>query len=211
MKYRAFLLIPVASLALFGCGPDETGDNDGNNDDQYERPEEARAIISDAQLSDLVDFGATINAGSTPPQLAGVYDRANGDVVDADNEASLSLDPCNSIWTVEETDAEDTFSTVAEQYGDCSGTIESPATYLAGSGDCFSLYVENETELDGCEVRWAQVISGCVDDAGISDYQEADLGLENDGSQACQDLIDGGNIPGEGQRVLVEYGTVARE
>ena len=209
MNRLTYLLLPFVALAFAGCGPDENEENNDEQADRFERPEEAQAIVTDGQLDQLVEIGATIYPGSTPPELAGVYDRDSGSVVRADNEASLALNPCYSIWTVETTEEDYIYATTAEYYDNCSGTIESPATYLAGSDNCFSLYVENNGERDGCEFRWAQVISGCLENGGISDYQEADLGLENDGSAACQSLVEGGFIPDEGQRALVERDFVA--
>lgn len=205
MNRITYLLIPFVALAFLGCGPDEDGDN------SYERPEGAQAVITDAQLDELVDIGATIYPGSSPADLTGVYDRANGSVVDADNEASLNRTACDSIWTVEATQEEDVYSSVSELYNNCSGTREAPASYLSGRDNCFSLYVENDGERDGCSFRWAQVISGCLEDGGIRDYQEADLGLEHDGSSQCQSLLNQGLIAGEGERALVEYPFVERQ
>ncbi len=207
MNRIAYLLIPFVALAFSGCGPDEDGDN---GDDLYERPEGAQAIVTDAQLDEMVDIGATIYPGSNPADLTGVYDRAGGSIVDADNEATLSLEACDSIWTVEATEDEEVYSTSSEQYNNCSGTVETTASYISGVDNCFSLYLENDGESNGCNFRWAQVISGCLEDDGISDYQEVDLGIENDGTSQCQSLVDQGIIPDVGERALLVYPFVER-
>lgn len=206
MNRLIFLLVPVVSLAFIGCGPDED-----ENGDQYERPDEARSIITDAQLDSLVDLGATIYAGDTPPDLAGVYNRSSGTVVAADNEDSVGMNACTSIWTVEATDDEFVYSTTAEDTSSCGEPIESPASYLAGSDGCFSLYVENDADREGCSFRFAEVISGCVESDGIHDYQSATLGLENDGSEACDALIGDAVIPDEGERAILDFDFVARQ
>ncbi len=208
MKCITYLLLPFAATAFFGCGSDDNGESE---DDPYERPEEAQMIITDAQLDDLVAIGITINPGSAAPELAGVYDRADGSVVAADNEASVGLNACDNMWTVEETEEPYIYATSSEDYNNCDGSRESPASYISGRDNCFTLYVENDGDREGCDFRWAQVISGCLEDGGIEDYQEADLGIEHDDSSACQSLIDEGAIPGAGQRALVEYPFVERQ
>lgn len=167
--------------------------------------------MSDEQLESLVDIGATVHPGTEPPTIAGTYDLADGTVEYAENEESLELDPCTSIWTVESTDEPHVYTTSLENYGNCSGGSEGTASYISGSDDCFTLYSAGEGDRDGCEISSVAVISGCLTEDGISDFRNASILVEHDGSSACQALIDSAEMPDENGKSLIVREFVERQ
>jgi hypothetical protein len=194
-------------------GLDETGlDETGGEDDEVERPDEAREIISDEDLQRLIEVGAVVYPGSDPPDVSGVFDVAQGVVAYHDREWIEGTEVCKRIWTLESTDDPEMYVSSSEQYDNCSGSGEGQGTYISGSGNCFTLYSAGSGERDGCEYEDAGITSGCLTDDGIEDVI---IGLLSGPwtsvqENACESLIEDGLHGDEGEIAILDHGFVAR-
>lgn len=191
-----------------GNGPAEGGSagSAGSSNDEYERPEGARELVSDEQLALLEEIGAVIYPGNDPPQIAGVYSVTDGEVTYHDNPNSVSS-ATDYTWTVEETDNPEIYDLFFGESGEGQGT------YISGEDDCFTLYGSSSRSRAQCEFEVdVEIFSGCLTEDGIDNMKSAHIGGPNESlvRNACEDLIDDGLIPGEGQRGVVEYETVTR-
>jgi hypothetical protein len=189
-------------------GLDETG----GEDDEFERPDEAREIISDEDLQRLIDVGAVVHPGSDPPDVSGVFDVAGGVVTYHDREWIEGTEVCFRIWTLEGTENPEMYISSSESYGNCSGSSEGSGIYISGSGNCFTLYGAGMGERDGCEFEDAGITSGCLTDEGIEDMLEGIVAGAWTSAQdnACETLIDDGLIGDEGELAVLEYDFVER-
>lgn len=199
----AFIMVVVLASA---CG----GSTSDSEESRFDRPSETTDFIGDDQIDSLLEAGAVIHEGDDPPDIAGVYDVDDGTVAFDDNEDNIGLDACDSIWTVELTDQAHVFITSAELYGNCSGSSEGAASYVSGSGNCFSLYSISESTREDCELSSVEIISGCMVDGDIDQYSSSTLALERPGAE-CDALIAESKIPAEGDRTVVERGLVERQ
>jgi hypothetical protein len=189
-------------------GLDETGEED----DEFERPDEAREIFSDEDLQRLIDVGAVVYPGSNPPDVSSVFDVAGGVVTYHDRSQIEGTPVCNQIWTLESTENPEMYVSSGEFYGNCSGSSEGSGVYISGSGNCFTLYGAGSGERDGCEFESAGITSGCLTDDGIEDMISATLfgswtSLQDN---ACESLIASGQHSDEGEIAVSEYPFVER-
>jgi hypothetical protein len=210
-KLTLGILLLVALACTVDPEPVENGES-GNNGSQsdFDRPVGTYDIISDAQLESLLEADIVIYEGDTPPDIEGVYDRAGGTVTFSDDSSLVGRTMCYSIWTVEATGDDHVYVTSSESYNNCSGGSEGTAAYLSGSDGCFTLFKSVDAERSGCEYRSAGIISGCLETDGIRDFMRASLALDRPGPE-CDALIDAGNIPAEGDRLVSDYGFVQRQ
>ena len=180
--------------------------------DPYERPGGARDLITDAELAILEDVGAVVFGGENPPELAGVYDRAGGEVIYHDRSEIEGTPLCYNIWTVEATTDPARYTLSSENYNNCSGSSEGVGSYVSGDGDCFTLYVASAGERDGCEHYGVGITSGCVTSDGITEMISAGLAGERISVEAgaCEALINDGLLGAEGERDVLYRGFVER-
>lgn len=92
-------------------------------------------------------------------------------------------------------------------------TGEGRGSYVSGKDGCFTLYGSSSRSREQCDFEIdVEIFSGCLTDDGIADMGDAHIGGPNESldENACEDLVDDGLIPDEGQRGVVEYGAVTR-
>lgn len=208
MKIENGIILSViftACLAISsGCVVESTDTNDNENGDadSFERPEEARTMISDEQLSELEEFGAVIYGGSTPPDVAGSYNRDKPyNFYHTDDRRLGGTNNCTSIVTLEAGN-ESHMYTWSEVNTGCDGGNDGMGSYISGEDGCFTLYTETQGHFEDCEMEWVRILSGCIDESGILDPQFIFLPTSMEGD-SCQDRVDRAHLTGVGQ-VLIE-------
>lgn len=182
------------------------GGEDPNDEDPYERPEEARAIISDAQLRQFEEAGMQINGGNTPPSIAGTY--FFGDPTIEYNTSERW--PANSNWchhnvTYSTTDNANLYATSFVSTN-CDGSGEGSAAYISGQGNCFTLYTQSSGTFEGCYQEGIGVFSACVAANGdFINVKEGSLATLTDESAACATVINRGSVTANGELTVTSY------
>ena len=194
------------------AGSDDGLDETGAEEDELERPDGARELISDEDLQRLIDKGAVVYPGSTPPDVSGVFDVTGGVVAYHDREWIEGTPTCYMLWTLETTSDPELYLSSTESYRNCSGTSEGQGNYISGKDDCFTLYGAVDGERDGCEYQIVGIVSGCLTDEGIADKVGAQLAgpLHSVQPGSCEALIEQGLMGDEGEIAVLEYDFVSR-
>ena len=184
------LLILALSATLIGCSDD---------DEVCERPDEARAIVSDSQIRQFEEAGVDFFCGNDAPDISGVFERGRNDgfVEYHDDERIVGERACGNTVTIEATDDPAIYS-ISYESSDCGSSSSAVDNYVSGQGDCFTVYSSSEGEFQGCETAGIGIFSGCLAEGGIENPRWAGMATKREGS-SCQSLYEQKRTSLEGQ------------
>lgn len=185
------LLISLLSLTV-ACGDDSSGS-------QYERPAATQDIISDAELQRAMDEGFELYEGTNPPSLSGVYETVSEELGYHDNEVRTGQSICDYRWYFEQSVDTDFDYSITREYTSCDGNAQGMGSYISGEGNCFSMYARTEGQFEGCETEAANVISGCLEEDGIHDFQRLLIATNERTSEECQAVLDDDRMSDTGE------------
>lgn len=191
---RKLLAMSVPFLLLFAaCGLDE---------DLYERPDEAREIISGSQLKAFEEAGAKIYGGDSPPDISGTYYFGDYTILytDSKNFPGPSISYwCHNLITYSQGDPSYQYNHVSHS-PNCEISNEGTAGFISGQDNCFTLYNLTERTREGCNITTIGIFSACLEDDGnLREPTWAESATKMNRSQACRSLTDPGLMPARGE------------
>jgi len=176
MKRSWILLLMAFVLVSLACGKVEqqaagaggggtisgvTSVDEDEDDVIDDVPEAVNGIFTVAELQALIDAGLPVFIGAEQPNVEGTYNAGSLRITYDSSGGSGAL-PIYMYYFTGQTDA----ATVNVAFTDEQGTDVSTGnlTYIAGSGDCFSLFgLEEITNSSAeCVYQRATVYSGCI-------------------------------------------------
>lgn len=181
--------VSLCGLFAYGCGEDT---------EEYERPSEAREIISDDRLDEFTENGFTVHAGDSPPDLEGTYYFGDFEVLYSDSDIYPNFDNyCHSIRTYTQVDGAEYASTYESP--NCEAEGEASGIYISGEDDCFTLYQESSGHRGNCETASESVLSACItSDGDLDDPHSGSYTTKMEGSD-CESFIEDGLMKAEGE------------
>lgn len=171
-----FILLPPLLLSLAACG--------NRDDDAWAARNE---IISEAELASLREAGLTIHDGRAPPLVEGVF-LADSLIVTFDSTAGAGAPIANTYLSLSDQTEN---GTVKSAISDSSSFTQGVGSIISGSENCFSIYTPQSgtNEGGGCKVAGAYVISACISNEGLVDFQFAYINQKRSGNCTTTVLV----------------------
>ena len=144
----------------------------------------ARFVLSDDEIDWLEQVGMKMYEGSSPPNIEGSYFLNSLTIAHDD----LGLDHFIHDYTYSfdaQLDDEIKMSYAGPQAGDRALNLP---VHIYGSGQCFSVMANVEASSNGCDYNMAQVISGCLSNGGIANWQLG-IVMGAKSGQNCEDML----------------------
>lgn len=160
------ILIGAICLSITGVGCGEPAQADS----EYDLPENAEGIIDSQDIADMEAEGLTINDGQSPPDITGAYVTGSTEAVYDDDENQIGNTFQDYRWEFEADDDTNEVEVSNESLESNLGS-EGMGAYIAGEGDCFTLFSELEGHDNNCSYIQIQLLSGCHSSAGIEDFE----------------------------------------
>ncbi len=176
MKRSWILLLMAFVLVFLACGKVDqqaagaggggtisgvTSVDEDEDDVIDDVPEAVNGIFTVAELQALIDAGLPVFIGAEPPNVEGTYN-AGSLRITYDSGGNVGVYPVYMFVFSDQTAS----GTVQLAYAIDDYTDQSVdnLTYIAGSGDCFSLYglIEGTDSSADCVYQRATVYSGCI-------------------------------------------------
>ena len=189
----AGVLVCMALVA--GCVPE----------DRYDLPQTVETVLSQERLGEMDDMGLTVYDGHTPSDISGTYAWNDTTWVVAPRQENVGRSSCSGHLTLER--GRTTAYDYQRQYDgqECVGGGSGTNIPMSGDGGCFSLFLRTTETVSGCRSNQVEVISGCLGEDGIEDF-ESGWFVDAYQSDACQSLVDEGQMPPQDQIVIEREG-----
>ena len=162
--------------------------------DDYKRfdiPEEAKAIISDKFLAEMEANGMTINEGMNPPDIQGIFDAGNLQMVYSNLEKEQkTIGKLSSRYRFKFYDQQNI--KVKTSYISDDDTASGQGSIISGSGNKFTAYLRVNGSTSLATYKMAIVISGEISSEGGKDFKLGICMIEKD--DPTKDLMDIGTI-----------------
>ena len=173
-------------------------ESETDSEHQYERPPEAQEIVSDSDLERLEELGVTVYSGSNPPYIGHSY---HADALriywDETEGGAVDKGACNRMMTFTPTNIDYEYQMDVD-YTNCSGGEEGVASFVAGDGDCFTVYADNDVTFNGCDYRSVVILTGCLrGDEGIEDFEYSTIFYDFE-QERCHELVSENRLSAEG-------------
>lgn len=129
--------------------------------------------VSQSMVDSLRNAGATINSGTTPPIVNGIY-LMHPDSCIYDNSPGNFANTLFTDYKFRFTNQDNSlFTLLVEQKAIPAGTLSSTpvSTYISGSGNNFSIFILRTITPGGIAVQQYNVLSGTLTAAGIQNLQ----------------------------------------
>lgn len=198
-----WLLGGLVALTTIGCG-------DGDDDlyaERYERPEEARKIVSDKELKRLEDAGMEIYGGSNPPQIAATYHFGDDVEIRYKSREELWSSPaywCDELITYTAADQPSKY-TSSMTSNNCDLEGESEVHYISGEGSCFTLYSRGQSTFEGCTSERIGVLSACLADNGDLENPLSGGITVSASGDTCEQIIAETRMPAPNDLTIIGY------
>lgn len=193
-----WLLILLTGLVLAtACGDDDddNDDNDAGGDDDDaggddddssggDIPDGVFDFMDQDDIDALEDGGMPIYTGDSPPDVEGTYALNSLTILyyDADPDLEgMALSPGTIAYSGQTEDG-GLGATDSAIYSD---DVSIATGYIAGSGDCYTAFLEVVGEQMGCAFEAVGAHSGCVADDGIEDFYWGGIMKEKGDSGNC--------------------------
>ncbi len=183
--------------------PTEEDDDDDDDDEASEEiPDEVDDFFDEEQREALEDVGMVIHTGDDPPDIEGTYFLDAIEIIYDDSDTWLDIVDYTYVFFDQTNDGEISMNYEAP---DANDVAEGVGAFISGSGDCFSIFLDTEGVANGCEYKLPGIISGCLDDSGITDWQNGFIMGEKSGDNC--DLL----MPTDHRRIIEETDDLAEE
>ncbi|MCB9476435.1 MAG: hypothetical protein H6685_06150 [Deltaproteobacteria bacterium] len=179
--FGVLAFLGALSLAL-SCGGDDdsttarVGEDDddatptADDDDEgtaFEVPDGVFDFLDEEEMQDLADTGVTIYDGDVPPNVEGIYLLDSLEITY--DEQGLTGFPIVPITLkFHDQSGDNTLKTDYESSLDSGLGIGS---FIAGKGDCFSVFVRLEVNAGGCRYKSPTIYSACTGESGLVNLQ----------------------------------------
>lgn len=169
-------------------------------------PSEVNKFVQAKDISLLKDQNFTVYTGSTSPNIEGAYilDSLRSTYNSDGEETGGFVNYRMQIFDQKK-------DTVSTKYSslESSDTDSGGGAFISGEGNCFTIFVEEKGKSDnGCNYRVSSIISGCLSEQGIQNYQNADIMKYKDDKPICGE-VEGGLMPVGNVRIIVEEDKLA--
>jgi len=161
LKFGLLLLVIITAAVFNSC-------NDGLTQDVHN-------IIPDDILKNLKDLGLKINGGNKPPNVEGTYLVSPFVLVKSNFDDSWS--PGYQISDMEITfyGQDNAKQTIMTDYVNAGQEGKGLGSFITGSGNKFSIFVQSEDTMYDVPFTSIQVYSGEISSAGIKNLQFATM------------------------------------
>ena len=157
----------------------------------FDIPEEAKAIISDKFLAEMEANGMTINEGMNPPDIQGIFDAGNLQLVYSNLEKEQkTIGKLSSRYRFKFYDQQNI--KVKTSYISDDDTASGQGSIISGSGNKFTAYLRVNGSTSLATYKMAIVISGEISSEGGKDFKLGICMIEKD--DPTKDLMDIGTI-----------------
>jgi len=130
--------------------------------------EEIQNLVPDSLLQAIIDLGMPINEGKTPPTIENIYLASPFELV-ASNRAGDVVGKLFSDLKIEFTNQDNDQLTLTVNYVNGPEKGEGLGSFMSGSGNNFSVFVEQVSYISGYRADLVQIISGTKTSSGIKD------------------------------------------
>lgn len=200
MKKMVWLLMLAGVLAvafllpacdLFGGDDDDGGDDDGGDDEIEDVPDEVNDFLDPEDIEKLEDAGMTIYTGDNPPNVEGTYDLDS--LVISYDEIGMEGYPLAYYWIKYYDQTDDGKIKLDYESPDAGDVGSGIGAFIAGDGNCYSVFVNAEGDSFGCHYKMPSIHSGCKNSSGIADFQWGLIMKEKSGEN-CDYLMPEGAV-----------------
>ena len=190
---KPVLLFIVLTSVFISCKKDDAP-SPVNNDDVLPAP--ISNFVSQSMIDSLRAAGATINDGTTPPAINGIY-LMTPDSCIYDNNNPASVGSLFSDYKFQFTNQDNAAYTLdVAQKAIPSGAVSSTPVYsfISGNGNKFSVFIIRTTTLSGVPVQQFNVLSGTVAAGGIQGFQNTLYMRSKEGDETNTLTVPAGTI-----------------
>ena len=184
----AFCAAVCALFVMVSCSK-----SDKNEPKRFDIPSEAKAIISEDFIAKMVANGMTINEGTNPPNIEGIfatgvlkmiYTSLEKDFPIGEEIESYRFKFYDQVGTRVKTDyVNEAF--INEEQATGRGTI------ISGNGNKFTAYLDMNIIDSGIKTRDVSVLSGEITPNGIKNFQYGFLKIEKIGDTSNRMVPEG--------------------
>ena len=186
MKRTIYALCTVV-CALFVM----TSCSKSDDDKRFDIPEEAKAIIPEKFLAEMAANGMTINEGMNPPDIQGIFDAGNLQLVYSNLEKEQkTIGKLSSRYRFKFYDQQNI--KVKTSYISDDDTASGQGSIISGSGNKFTAYLRVNGSTSLATYKMAIVISGEISSEGGKDFKLGICMIEKDDPK--KNLMDIGTI-----------------
>lgn len=168
----ATIIFLIFCLSFSSCKKSET-DNGLSEDIQN--------LVPDSLLQVIIDLGMPINEGITPPDIENIY-KASPFELAASNRAGDYVGHLFSDLNIQFTNQDNDNLTVTVNYVNGPEVGNGLGSFISGSGNKFSVFVEQVSYIGSSRADLVQIISGTKTSSGIKDFYYALFMINNYGN-----------------------------
>ena len=156
-------------------------------------PQQVSSFLAQSDLDELNKSNFSVNPGFNPPNIEGTF-RIDKWTVKSDKmgiyPVGKLIDTCD--YTFSNQSSEGDLSVGYECTNDIgTGT----GGFISGNNSCFTIYINQSGTYLSCNYSMPAIITGCIDDIGLTELQYAVVMKSKDNTQACEDnMMPVGNI-----------------
>lgn len=157
-------------------------------------PSEVNKFLQPKDISFLKDQNFTVYTGNTPPNIEGTYilDSLRSTFNSIEQETGKIVSYRIQIYDQKNDTVALKFLSLESK--DTSGGV---GGFISGEGNCFTIFVDEKGISDnGCKYNTSSVISGCMAEKGIQNYEESSIMKNKEDKLICDEasLMPVGNI-----------------
>lgn len=141
--------------------------------------------LSEDEIQWLEQAGLKLNEGDTPPNIEGSYSLNSLKIVYDDLDLDYPVD--DYTYSFGEQNGQDVMMSYSGPNADDSAQNIPGSVF--GSGDCFSVLVNVDGTSNGCKYDMPQIVSGCLTEKGIVDFQLGIVMGAKSGTN-CDDMLE---------------------
>lgn len=190
-KRIRFFFLFISALIISSCSKDD----DSNPPVAETYPAPISSSVPQSMIDSLRTAGASVNAGTTPPIVNGIY-LMHPDSCIYDNSPAHFAGTIFTDYKFRFSGQDNSLYTIGvEQKAIPAGTLSpTPASsYISGSGSKFSIFILRTVSPSGITVQQYNVLSGTLTVNGVQDLQNT-LYLRSKGSDPGNTLPPAGTI-----------------
>jgi hypothetical protein len=171
-KFKFLTIITLFALAFVSCEDEKTPD-DGLSQDIND-------LISDENLAILEELGMPINKGTQPPALSKIY-LLSPDILLNSNRDGDVISTTYADFKVKFYDQSSNKLDIKIDFKNGSSTGTGLGSFVAGSGDKFTVFSEITSTNGSYSAKLAYVFSGTIVAGGLEDFHVSLIMLDDYG------------------------------
>lgn len=156
-------------------------------------PNEVNKFLQPKDINFLKDQNFTVYTGNTPPNIEGTY------ILDSLRSTFNSIEQDTGkigsyrMQIYDQKNYAVSLKFFSLESNDISG---GGGAFISGEGNCFTVFVDEKgISNDGCNYNTSSIMSGCMVEKGIQNYEESSIMKHKDDKAVCDEtLMPVGNI-----------------